>query len=104
MDFFLRWLVGAIVWTFANVLYVDLRRKGTRRGRVLSFIAGYPGTLIAYFTVREGQVPRIEPPDDDEERLLEEIRVDRELRGGEGSRLPADVEAREGEAEGSPGN
>lgn len=80
MDFFLEWLIGAIVWTFANVVYVDLRRKGRRRGRIISFIAGYPGTLISLFVVREGQVPRIEPPDDDD-RLLREIRVDRELRG-----------------------
>ena len=82
-DFFLEWLIGAIVWAFANVLYVDLRRKGVRKGRVVSFIVGYPGTLLSLFAVREGTVPRIEPPDDDDDRLLREIRVDRELRGDE---------------------
>lgn len=77
MDFFLETVIGAIVWTFANVLYVDLRRKGAKKGRVLSFLVGYPGTLVSLFVVREGQVPLIEPPEDDEERLLREIRADR---------------------------
>jgi hypothetical protein len=80
MDYFLERLIVAIVWTFANVLYVDLRRKGKHRGRFISFIVGYPGTLVSLFLVKEGQVPKIEPPDDDDERLLREIRVDRELR------------------------
>jgi hypothetical protein len=68
------------VWVFANVLYRDLRRKGESKGRVISFLVGYPGTLVSLFTVQEGEMPRIEPPPDDEERLLGEIRVDRELR------------------------
>lgn len=80
MDFFLESVIGAIVWTFANVLYVDLRRKGKRQGRVLSFFVGWPGTLISLFAVEEGEVPQIEAPDDDEDRLLREIRADRELR------------------------
>lgn len=83
-DFFLQWLIGAIVWTVVNVLYIDLRRKGTKKGRLLLFIAGYPATLFSYFLVKEGQAPQIEPPEDDEERLLREIRVDRELRLGGG--------------------
>lgn len=85
--YFLESVVGAIVWTFANVLYVDLRRKGEEKGRILSFLVGYPGTLISLFVVKEGQVPRIEPAEDDEERLLREIRVDREVQGDGTGRL-----------------
>jgi hypothetical protein len=81
MGIFLEWLIPAIVWSFANVLYVDLRRKGERRGRIIAFFAGYPGTLLSLFVVPEGTLPRIEPLPDDEDRLLREIRVDRELRG-----------------------
>lgn len=98
-DYFLEWLIGAIVWTFANVLYVDLRRKGEQKGRIISFIVGYPGTLISLFAVREGRVPRIGPPEDDDGRLLREIRVDRELREGDGGRRThrrPDEVAREG--------
>ena len=79
--FFLESLIGAIVWAVANVVYIDLRRKGKRGfGRFVSFFAGLPATWIWLFTVPEGQAPRIEPPPDDEDRLLREIRVDRELR------------------------
>jgi len=81
MHIFLDSILGAIVWSFANVVYVDLRRKGKRWGRFISFFAGYPGTLIALFAVREGSVPQIEPPPDDEDRLLREIRVEREPKG-----------------------
>ena len=82
MDIFLESLIGAIVWTLANVIYVDLRRKGIRRGRVIAFFVGWPGTFLSLFAVPEGVTPRFDPPtDDDDERLLREIRVDRELRG-----------------------
>jgi hypothetical protein len=81
MDIFLRSLIGAIVWTFANLIYLDLRRKGVRRGRILAFFVGWPGTFLSALTVREGQVAQIEPPPDDVDRLLRDIRVDRELRG-----------------------
>jgi len=77
MNFFLETVIGAIVWSFANVLYVDLRRKGAKKGRFLSFWVGYPGTLVSLCVVREGQVPQIEPPEDDEERLFREILADR---------------------------
>jgi len=81
MDIFLESLIAAIVWTLANVIYVDLRRKGIRRGRVIAFFVGWPGTFFSLFAVREGVVPHFEAPPDDDERLLREIRVDRELRG-----------------------
>lgn len=79
---FLREAIGAIVWAAANLVYVGMRRKGTRGfGRFAAFWAGLPTTLIALFVVTEPTVPPLEPPPDDEERLLREIRVDRELRG-----------------------
>jgi hypothetical protein len=81
MPHFLEALVGAIVWVVANVVYIDLRRKGERGfGRFISFFAGFPATWLWLFTVPEGHAPRIEPPPDDDDRLLREIRVDRELR------------------------
>lgn len=79
---FLRWAVGAIVWAFANVVYIDMRRKGIRGfGRFAAFWVGNPTTWISLFVVKEGQVALVEPPPDDDARLLREIRVDRELRG-----------------------
>jgi len=83
MDIFLRSAIGAIVWTLANVIYFDLRRRDVHGfGRLMAFFAGYPGTMVSLFLVRRGHVPRLDPPPDDEERLLREIRVDRELRAG----------------------
>lgn len=78
---FLNWLIGTIVWAAATVVYLDKRRKGVRRGRWIAFLAGYPWTLLGMFLVREGSLPQIEPPPDDEDRLLREVRVDRQLRG-----------------------
>lgn len=81
MDF-LRWAVGAIVWSFANVVYLDMRRKGVRGfGRFAAFWAGNPLTWLTLFLVKEPAVARIDTPADDEDRLLREVRVDRELRG-----------------------
>lgn len=79
---FLEAAIGAIVWALANVVYIGLRRRGERSiGRVLAFLAGQPTTWISFFAVPEGGAPRIEPPPDDVDRLLREIRIDRELRG-----------------------
>lgn len=103
MDIFLRSLIGAIVWTFANLIYLDLRRKGVRRGRIIAFLVGWPGTFLSALTVREGQVARIEPPADDVDRLLREIRVDRELRGDVGAEPDGDAyEQVRGEEPGAP--
>ncbi len=78
---FLREVIGAIVWAAANMVYVGMRRKGARGfGRFAAFWAGLPTTLVALFVVREPSVPPLEPPPDDEERLLREIRVDRDQR------------------------
>lgn len=78
---FLQALIGAIVWTFANLLYVDLKRKGVGSfARVVAFWLGMPATWISLLVVREGRHPRVRPPPDDEEALLAEIRRDRALR------------------------
>lgn len=78
---FLEAWIGAIVWVIANMVYADLRRRGERGiGRILAFFAGQPLTWISLFAVREGKPRGIRSPPDDEDRLLREIRVDRELR------------------------
>jgi hypothetical protein len=90
MNIFLEPVMWAIVWTLANVVYVDLRRKGVRRGRVIAFFVGWPGTLLSLFAVREGVQPRFDTPPDDDERLLREVRADRELRGEVAGRTSRD--------------
>ncbi len=82
MEDFLQAAVGAIVWTFANVVYLDLRRKGTKNfGRFAAFWVGNPATWVTLFVVKEGRVEVVEPPPDDDDRMLREIQVDRKLRG-----------------------
>jgi len=79
---FLLWTCGAGVSLFANVVYYDMRRKGVRGfGRFVAFMAGNPTTWLTLFLVREGQVATFQAPPDDDERLLREVRMDRELRG-----------------------
>jgi membrane-bound metal-dependent hydrolase YbcI (DUF457 family) len=79
---FLHSLVAATVWLIANGVYLDMRRKGAHGfGRFVAFWAGLPATVITLLAVRAPGMPPLEPPPDDEARLLAEIRVDRELRG-----------------------
>ena len=85
MEGFIGEFVGMLVWIVANVVYVDARRKGTRGfHRFLAFWMGLPVTWVTLMAVREGSQPRIEPPPDDEERLLAEVRRDRALRARSG--------------------
>ncbi|MDX1494923.1 MAG: hypothetical protein R3253_12720 [Longimicrobiales bacterium] len=82
MDVFVKTLIGAVVWIVANVVYLDLKRKGIHGfTRFAAFWAGTPTTWITLFAVREGVQPTFEPEGDDTE-LLEEIRRDRALRSG----------------------
>jgi hypothetical protein len=85
MTYFLQAILGALVWLVANVVYVDLKRKGIRGfTRFAAFWAGTPTTWISLFAVREGSQPSIDPPPDDEgEALLAEIRRDRALNPGD---------------------
>lgn len=82
-------LVGAIVWILANVVYLDMKRKGIRGfTRFAAFWVGTPTTWITFFAVSERPKPtfRATPDDDDdEEELLEAIRRDRALRAGRGT-------------------
>ena len=79
---FLEVIIGAIVWTIANVVYLDLKRKGVHGfTRFAAFWLGTPTTWITLFAVPEGRRPTFEStPDDDGSALLEEIRRDRALR------------------------
>jgi hypothetical protein len=79
---FLQAALGAIVWVVANVVYVDLKRKGLHGfTRFAAFWAGTPTTWITFFAVPEGKQPTFHAPlDDDEAELLAEIRRDRSLR------------------------
>lgn len=106
MTLFLQALAGAIVWTFANFLYVDLKRKGVRSfARIVAFWMGMPVTWISLLVVREGRHPRLRPPPDDEDALLAEVRRDRALRiARERAAEAADREPRDaGRAVGEPG-
>lgn len=93
MSHFLQILLGAIVWLVANVVYVDLRRKGLHGfTRFAAFWAGTPTTWISFFVSHEGGVPKVQAPEDDDGlALLEEIRRDRALRSGD-EREPGDLE------------
>lgn len=81
---FLEAVLAAIVWVVANVVYVDMKRKGIHGfTRFAAFWAGSPTTWITLFAVREGKQPSFHaPPDDDAADLLTEIRKDRAVRGG----------------------
>lgn len=83
MSPFLEMLIAAIVWVVANVVYLDLKRKGIHGfTRFAAFWAGTPTTWITLFAVPDGKVPTFEPAEDlDEVSLLEAIRDDRRQRG-----------------------
>lgn len=78
---YLEVIIGAIVWAVANVVYVDLKRKGIRGfTRFAAFWVGTPTTWVALFAVREERQPTFQTVSDDDEALLLEIRRDRERR------------------------
>jgi hypothetical protein len=80
----LQFLITAVVWVVANVVYLDLKRKGVRGfTRFAAFWAGTPTTWITLFAVREGRPPTFAVGDDDSDLLLE-VRRDRALRGDGG--------------------
>ena len=85
LGLFLKAVIGAILWALANVVYYDLKRKGVRGfGRFAAFWVGTPTTWITLFCVREGRLPKFEPPPDNDQMLLTEIRMDRALRAPAG--------------------
>jgi len=82
---FLKAMITAIVWFIANVVYIDLRRKGIHGfTRFAAFWVGNPTTWISLFAVREGKAPTFDPHDDeDDDALLAEVRRDRAIRAGD---------------------
>jgi hypothetical protein len=79
----LEGLFGSIVWILANILYIDLKRKG-RGGwsRIILFWMGIPLTWLWFFILPEGSAPVLDEPPDDADALLEEIRRARRLDPG----------------------
>lgn len=72
---------GGAIWAVANIVYFKQRQRGLRGfTRFLAFWFGTPTTWVGLFIVPEGSSPRLEPPPDDEEGLLREVRRDRALR------------------------
>ncbi|MFH1766240.1 MAG: hypothetical protein ABIF09_18810 [Gemmatimonadota bacterium] len=76
-------IAASIVSVLANVLYIDLKRKG-RSGfsRIILFWMGMPLTWLWLFLIKEGSAPELEEPPDDAEALLAEIRRERRLGAG----------------------
>jgi len=75
MESILQSVVGFLVWVVGNVVYVDKRRRGAHGfARFLAFWLGFPGTFLSKLLVIEGSQPALEPPPDDEEALLIEVR------------------------------
>lgn len=72
-------ILGLLVWTLANGVYFDMKRKGrTGFSRLAGFWVGFPMTLLWFFILPEGHEPeKLEPPDDAED-LLAEIRREKE--------------------------
>mgnify|MGYP006969412280 CR=1 FL=1 len=93
--FYFREIIVALVWVLANVVYLDLKRKGIRGfTRFAAFWVGQPTTWVTFFAVRDGQQPTFHAPEEDDEGglLLDDIRRDRALREGAGA-APERVEA-----------
>ena len=85
----LEGIFGAIFSIAANILYIDMRRKGKRGfSRIVLFWLGIPITWLWLFLVSEGTVVELEEKPDDTEALMAEIRRDRALRGPSQESLP----------------
>ena len=61
------------LWILANFSYAGMRAQSSRSTgwRIVSFVLGFPGTLISWLLIREGSeraygvdVPRRRPPED----------------------------------------
>ncbi len=80
-DYILEAVIGFIVWSVANVVYLDMVRGGTRGfRRLVAFWMGTPTTILTLLFVRRENRVAFEPPPDDDQQLLEEIRRDRRTR------------------------
>ena len=73
-------LAGLVVWLLANWAYMVSRRTGSGGlQRFAAFWIGLPGTLVTLFVVQEGSQPKLAPPPDDEDALLDDVRRSRSL-------------------------
>ncbi|MBT8398019.1 MAG: hypothetical protein HKO65_09655 [Gemmatimonadetes bacterium] len=76
-------LVGSIIWALANILYVDLKRKGKAGwSRIILFWMGIPLTWLWFFIIREGSAPELEEAPDDADAILAEIQREKRLKPG----------------------
>ena len=76
-------IVASIISVLANLLYIDLKRKGKPGfSRVILFWMGTPLTWLWFFIIKEGSAPALEEAPDDAAAILAEIRRDRQLRSG----------------------
>ena len=70
-----------IVWGLANIVYLDMKRKGIHGfTRFAAFWVGTPTTWITLFAVPEAKQPTFLVDPEDDGMLLAEIRRDRALR------------------------
>ena len=89
-------IVTAVVTLIANLVYIDLKRKGVGGfTRFVSFWMGTPWSWVSFFMVPEGSQPKFEPPPDDEALLFREVRHDRLLRERAKRRVSAEEPGRE---------
>ena len=81
-------LIGSLIWALANILYVDLKRKGKPGfSRIILFWMGTPLTWLWFFLLSEGSAPALEEAPDDADEILAEIRRDKRLEPGDGAGL-----------------
>jgi hypothetical protein len=79
----LEGLIGGLIWALANILYVDLKRKGKPGfGRIILFWMGTPLTWLWLLLIREGSAPVLEEVPDDANAILADIRRARRLEAG----------------------
>jgi hypothetical protein len=75
--------ITGVIWILANLLYIDLKRKGKPGwSRIILFWMGLPLTWLWLFLVREGSAPELEEVPDDADAILSEIKKDRQLKPG----------------------
>ena len=76
-------IVSSIISVLANLLYIDLKRKGKPGfSRVILFWMGTPLTWLWFFIIKEGSAPALQEAPDDAAAIFAAIRRDRPLRSG----------------------
>lgn len=71
-------IFGLIVWVLANLVYVEMRRRGEGGAkRLVAFWLGLPGTFVGMLVVDRRALPPIREDDEDMQGLVEEIRRER---------------------------